>query len=137
MLEEVALRESIKNGGIEWEESIVLSFHRLSRVPHLVDDKPITVNPEWEELHRKFHMALISECGSKFLIDFCGQMNDLSKRYRNIALQVDFTKRNELVEHQAIKDATINRKTEEAVKHLHNHYDKTGKIILDAGIITI
>ncbi len=135
LVEEAALRESIKNGGMEWEENILLAFHRLFRVPHLSDDKKITINPEWARLHRNFHMTLISGCGSRYLLDFCGQMNDLSKRYRYMAVKVEYSERNEVDEHRAIKDAIINRKTEEAIKILHAHYHKTEKALLKAGII--
>ena len=44
-LEEIALRECMQNGDDQWEESVVLAFHRLSRVstanndPNLGDAK--------------------------------------------------------------------------------------------------
>ena len=59
------------------------------------------------------------------------------QRIARLLYFINYSKRNELAEHQAIKDAAINRKTEEAIKHLYDHYNKTGKIILEAGIITI
>src|SRR6476646_515653 len=69
-INEVALRESIARGGREWEELVLLALHRSSRVPVVVDNR---MNPEFSELHRVFHGALLAGCGSRWLMDF----NDL------------------------------------------------------------
>src|ERR1700732_630831 len=37
LINEVALRESIARGGREWEESVLLAFHRSSRIAVVVD----------------------------------------------------------------------------------------------------
>src|SRR5258708_15487315 len=56
-INEVALRESIARGGREWEEGVLLALHRLSRIPIVVDGR---MNPDWSELHRVFHSALLA-----------------------------------------------------------------------------
>ena len=84
-LEEIALRESIKNGDSEWEERIVLAFHWLARAARSTDETAKTTSPEWEEHHREFHLALISACNSSILIDFCAELHQRSFRYRNLA----------------------------------------------------
>ncbi|MBF0277002.1 MAG: GntR family transcriptional regulator [SAR324 cluster bacterium] len=133
-LEEIALRESIAHGEAAWEERLVLAFHRLSRVKRVTPgDTSKTTNPDWEQLHRDFHMCLISNCGSKILQSYCEQLNDQADRYRKLALVSSFPNRNELEEHRAIKEATIEGDSEEAVKLLCSHYQKTVEIILEAG----
>jgi DNA-binding GntR family transcriptional regulator len=59
-LEEIALRESIRNGDSDWEERIVLAFHWLARAARSTDEATRTTSPEWEEHHREFHLALTS-----------------------------------------------------------------------------
>src|SRR6202790_460764 len=44
LINEVALRESIARGGREWEESVLLAFHRSSRIAVVVDNR---MNPEF------------------------------------------------------------------------------------------
>ena len=126
-LEETALRESIAHGTDDWEEAVVLAFHRLSRVDRASPDNPDKINPEWEERHRAYHMALISACGSSWLQQFCAQLNDQANRYRQLAAYVNYPNRNELAEHEAIKDAAISRNANEAVKLLYAHYNRIVK----------
>ena len=117
-LEAIALSESIENGGDEWEESVVLQFHRLSRVRRSSSEETYVVNPEWEARHRAFHMALLSACGSRWLLQYCAQLNDQADRYRQLAIVVSYPKRNELVEHEAIMKAATDRDADEAVRQL-------------------
>ena len=133
-LEEIALRESIRNGGVPWEEQLVLSFHRLSKLPRSLSGTAYVVNPEWEQRHREFHASLISTCGSRFLVSFCEQLADKADRYRQLAVAASYPRRHELDEHKAIFEAATAGRADDAVKHLHDHYRKTVDIILDSGV---
>ncbi len=130
-LEETAVRESIASGDDVWEEELLLAFHRLSKAPRSADATSFAVNPDWETLHRAFHMALIGACGSRWLIAYCEHLNDLADRYRQLAIRVAYPQRNELDEHRAIKDAAIARDAEAAVAALTAHYRRTAGIIRD------
>lgn len=131
-LEEIALRESIRLGGDQWEEAIVLAFHRLSRAPRSASETAYVRNPDWENLHRTFHMSLIAACESRWLYGFCEQLSDRADRYRQLAARVAYSKRNELEEHRAIMDAAVNRRADEAVELLFAHYRKTANIIVES-----
>ena len=131
-LEETALRESIAAGDDAWEEQLVLAFHRLSKTPRSADHQAYAVNPDWETLHRAFHLALIGACGSRWLIAYCEQLNDLADRYRQLAIRVAYPKRNELDEHQTIMNAAVARDADTAVEALMEHYRRTAGIIRDS-----
>jgi len=128
-LEEIALRQSIENGGDEWEEAVVLQYHRLSRVRRSSSEDQYVVNFEWETRHRAFHLALLSACGSRWLMQYCAQLNDQADRYRQLAIVVSYPKRNELNEHEGIMRAATSRDADEAVRLLLGHYDRTAGII--------
>ncbi|GGH19522.1 GntR family transcriptional regulator [Alsobacter metallidurans] len=128
-LESIALRESIANRSTEWEEALVLAFHRLSRTKRSLDDGAYTFNPEWEERHRAFHHALISNCGSAWLLAFCAEMRDQADRYRKLAAARVYPQRQGPDEHRAILDATVEGDVERAVGLLQNHYRKTQSIV--------
>jgi len=130
-IEEVALRKSIENGGSEWEEALVLAFHRLSRVPRSSKKGEFERNPEWDELHNAFHRALISACGSRWLIGFCEQLNDQANRYRRLS-SISCPNRNPMEEHRVIMEAAIDGDADKAVEVLHDHYRRTGDIILES-----
>lgn len=131
-LEAIALRESIENGGDDWEEAVVLQFHRLSRLRRSSSEETYVVNPEWEARHRAFHLALLSGCGSRWLLQYCAQLNDQADRYRQLAIVVSYPQRNELVEHEAIMKAATGRDADEAVSLLLAHYDRTASVIKDS-----
>lgn len=133
-LEEIALRESIERGGQAWEERIVLAFHRLSRTPRSSSKTRYVYNAEWERLHRDFHLALIADCGSHWLIGFCAQLLDHSDRYRQLAAAVSYPKRKERSEHQALMRAILDRDADRAVALACAHYRKTADIVLKADL---
>jgi len=130
-MEEVALRKSIENRNTKWEEDLVLAFHRLSRVPRSSRAGDFERNPEWDNLHSAFHTALISACGSRWLIGFCEQLNDQADRYRRLS-SVSYPNRDPMEEHRSIMESVINGEADKAVEELHEHYRRTGNIILDS-----
>ncbi len=132
-LEEIALRQSIKNGDSDWEERIVLAFHWLSRAAQSTDIEVRHTSPEWEEHHREFHLALISACDSAILIDFCEQLHKRTFRYRNLAEVVEYRDRHELEEHRDLQQAVLNRDADLAVELLNRHYTITSEIVIESG----
>lgn len=130
-LEEVALRESIAAHTTAWEEDLVLAHHRLSKTPRSLSDKTFQDNPEWEPLHRAFHKALISGCGSRWLLNFCEQLADQHHRYRRLSAPRAFAKRKVSNEHQQLVDAALAGRVDEAVALLHLHFERTASVILD------
>jgi DNA-binding GntR family transcriptional regulator len=131
-LETIALRESIANHTADWEEGVVLAFHRLSRTPRSISETEYQSNPEWEARHRAFHRALVANCGSRWLVEFCESLADQAYRYREIAVANVFPKRHEADEHREIMDATIDGDTEAAVALLVRHYERTAAIVQDS-----
>jgi DNA-binding GntR family transcriptional regulator len=127
-INEVALRESIARGGRDWEEHVLLSLHRLSRIPVVIDNR---MNPDFSELHRVFHGALLAGCGSRWLVDFNDLLFDCAERYRNL-LAVMGVVRDVHSEHRAIAEAAIARKTALAVGLLNDHYERTSGTLLRA-----
>ena len=131
LVEELALREAIKNHSVAWEENIVLELYRLSRIPrHLPDDVQAT-NPAWEQAHRKFHRSLIASCRSRWLIGFCEQLADQAFRYRQIASSNTNATRDQMSEHRAIAEFTLAGDAERAVEALKRHYQLTSDMCRD------
>lgn len=120
-VESMAFAQSIDARTVQWEEGIVLAVHRLSRVPHFVDDK---INPAWEGPHAAFHDALIANCGSRHLRRICSELRDQADRYRNLA-SVVYKERMAEAEHQAMARAAIDGHKAEAVDLLTDHLKKT------------
>lgn len=130
-LNEIALRESIAHGDANWEEQIVLAFHRLSRVSRWVDPEDpenVAVNLDWEVAHRQFHASLIAAAGSTLLRQYCEQLFDMADRYRHLS-RTPLAKRSRgRDEHRLIMEATIARNADQAVKLLSDHFRKTAEL---------
>lgn len=125
-IEEMALRKAIAAGGQDWEEAIVLAFHRLQRVPRPSAGTLLEPGSEWLIRHDAFHAALIAACGSRWLLSFCARMREQSYRYRREVSQE--RQAGSLAEHQAIMEATIARDADLAVDLLVAHYKLTAEI---------
>ncbi|BDD91361.1 GntR family transcriptional regulator [Pandoraea sp. XJJ-1] len=137
-LEEVALREAFAADQPEWEEALVLAYHRLSKVPRSLSETQYLENPEWERLHRAFHRTLISGCQSRWLLNFCEQLSDQLYRYRQLSVKRIYPNRHEREEHKAMLDAVIERDAPRAIQLMRKHYETTADIILaDANLFPV
>jgi GntR family transcriptional regulator, carbon starvation induced regulator len=126
---EIALRDAIIHGDVAWEETIVLAFHRLKRTPVRLATEP-TVNPDWNRLHRSFHIALVAACRSRWMLNFHNMLFDCAERYRNVVAVLSPENRDSVGEHTAIMEATVERKTDVAVSLLNSHYERTTSLLL-------
>ena len=135
-LEEIALRESIANGDDDWEERVVLAFHRLTRLSSTRKDDPGFNTREWERRHREYHHALLSACGSSILLGYCVQLHEKTLRYRNLAAVMEHRERHELEEHRGMQEAVLERDTAQAIKLMKAHFEITGEIVLASGSIS-
>jgi DNA-binding GntR family transcriptional regulator len=125
-LNEIGLRESITRGDAAWEETVVLAFHRMSRLPRRITATDTKVNPDWEAAHRVFHRSLLLACGSRWIIDFCDQLFDVADIYRHVARTTpEAVARESMQEHRFIMEATIARDADKAVDLLNHHFMKT------------
>lgn len=128
-LEERALRESITHGDNRWEEQVVLSAYRLSRVPRSQANDQFVANEEWEIRHKHFHMALLAACPSSIMLKFCDQLYDQNVRYRHLSGTKAYPSRDINAEHNAITDAVLERNADLAVELLMSHYSTTGNFL--------
>lgn len=130
MLEAHTLRESIARGDQAWEDRVVLVNHRLRRLPRMVgDDQGTRSNPEWERMHKLFHMSLLAASPSRTLLQFCDQLHDRINRYRSVAAIGASGHRDWKTEHEALAEAVLDRDADAAVERLLQHYARTTSIL--------
>jgi len=128
-LETLALRESIQNADEEWEEQLVLAYHRLARTHRRM---PAEACPdqteEWEIRHKEFHLLLLDRCGSSWLLGFCSTMMDQAVRYRSLSMNVHpslLRRQGAAAEHEALLQVVIERDADRACCLLADHYTAT------------
>ena len=132
--EEIALRESMTNTTPEWEETIVLAYHRLSRNRRSAQSEQFEYNPAWEVLHREFHTAFLANCGSPRLLAHCKLLADQAKRYRHLAASITYPTRTERDEHKTLMETTLSGDLEASVEAHHAHMRKTLEFIIGSGL---
>jgi DNA-binding GntR family transcriptional regulator len=102
----------------------------MTGVPRSRGSANATINREWEEAHKRFHISLISACDSPILIADCDKLYELNIRYRFQARTQSSQSRNVSVEHDRLKDLVLAGQTESAVAALKDHYMKTGSFLI-------
>jgi GntR family transcriptional regulator, carbon starvation induced regulator len=135
VVEEAALRLSIADGGEQWEEGIVLAFHRLSKVG--ASGGRFVLTPEWSQAHQEFHYNLLAACGNEWLLGFCRKLYEQSTRYRArrrllSAGTASPELRNIVKAHRSIMDATLARDADQAAGLLVQHYRLSFELVTGA-----
>ncbi len=125
LLECEAARRSLARADLEWEARLVGAYHKLSRVETIVDENRERWGGRLEDYNREFHAALISACGSRWLLHLFGTMYDQSLRYRMLSLQTAaFPREQSRREHRELLDAALARDAETVCRVLQVHITK-------------
>jgi DNA-binding GntR family transcriptional regulator len=127
MLDLEALSESILHGDDEWEASLVAAFHRLDKVESKLSEGPVVLDDEWSNLHRNFHVTLISACPSLRLKQWSASLFDQAERYRRASARLPKTARRKSTEHRRIMEAALARAGATACELLREHIESTRK----------
>ncbi|APR77933.1 Transcriptional regulator, GntR family protein [Minicystis rosea] len=127
-IESLALRASIAKGGLDWEGEVMASLHRLSRLdgPRTGDRRAL--DDAWAAEHRAFHAALVSACGSPWLLRFREVLYDQSERYRSLALGA--REGDVAEEHDALARAALARDADRACALFVEHVARTADAVL-------
>lgn len=130
-IESLALREAIVSGGSNWEYGVLIAGYDLDKGYQLLDQDQGIPNPEFERLHKRYHMALISGCGNKVVQDICSQLYDHATRYRLLShVRLDKSAHDaRAAEHREITTAVLAREVEHSVELLCAHYRRTATLL--------
>ena len=128
-LEGMALREAIANSDSSWLAGLVDSYEILNE---LSLDARSNDTERWEDLHRRFHFALLQGCNMPLLMQFISTLHDQTDRYRRLFLRTHAHDRNVPGEHGAILQATLAHEADLAVVLLQQHIKRTGENVLAA-----
>ncbi|MFW7345304.1 GntR family transcriptional regulator [Pigmentiphaga sp. D-2] len=129
-IETRALATAIDLGDDEWERELVATHHQLRKL------ESMRWQPEqletWEHWHERFHRALVAGCQSALLQQYCGNLHDLSNRYRRLFLASYSRDRDIGDEHENILKAALDRDAAQACRLLEAHIRRTLETILEA-----
>lgn len=133
-IEALCLTQAIKRGDAAWEAEILAAMHLLSRTPLPASPEDRAAATRWEAQHRRFHLALVSGCGSEWLLRFWSMLTDHSERYRKIRVlrhqEADAAVRDVEAEHRAVMAAAIDRDANRAVTLMDAHLQATEQAVM-------
>lgn len=120
LLENEALRDSLRRGDDAWETQLVAAYHSLK----LAEDRGTGLQ-EIEARNRAFHDALVSATPSNWLLDLRGQVYAHHERYRHLSRSLGPSGRDTPAEHAAIYAAAIARDIDETCRLTARHIELT------------
>ena len=118
LLESHAMRISFGHADVEWEGRVVSAHHKLASTDRLME-KGLGELEKWKRYDGEFHQALISNCGSRTLMETHALVFDKYFRYQMVAFSYRGSEPAE--QHKALLDAALKRDAEAAVATLQVH----------------
>jgi DNA-binding GntR family transcriptional regulator len=118
LLESHALGVSFANADVEWEGRVVSAHHKLASTDRLLE-KGLGELEKWKRYDGEFHQALISNCGSRTLMETHALIFDKYFRYQMVAFSYRGSEPAE--QHKALLEAALKRDAAAAVATLKVH----------------
>jgi DNA-binding FadR family transcriptional regulator len=122
LLETDGARQSIANGGVDWESALVAAHHRLAHIEFRMKSGSVTNYELWRQCDWEFHEALVAGCGSTLHKRLHKAAFDQFRKV--VALEyraVGFRGLRIIEEHKAILDAALARDSEACAVALERH----------------
>lgn len=128
LLETVAFERSFDQLDESWQDEVCHAldgFESLSR--DVANHETVTASSliAWEDAHRRFHFAILSRCGSPWLLRLLDTLYDQSVRYRYLTIQAypDFA---EIAQrHRALTKAVFAHDPHRGLEALKRHVELT------------
>lgn len=132
-LEPDALYRSIKSADIDWEARVAGAYQRLASAQRMMKTGSAEAYRNWAQEDRGFHTALISNCGSPWLLNFCRVIHEQTARYhRSRILEGIAPARKTEDEHSDLMRAALDRNAQLATDLLLVHIRSVSDRIGDA-----
>jgi DNA-binding GntR family transcriptional regulator len=129
-LETRALSLAVRLGGDTWEGEIARREHEFALLSQRRGRDHGQIDELWEQRHRALHLALLSGCGSPWLLRFCESLHDHCDRYRRLASpEVAAMARLDTGEH-ALVAAALSRQRRLAEQLMREHIRAIGDAVL-------
>jgi GntR family transcriptional regulator, carbon starvation induced regulator len=118
LLEGHAMEACFARADVEWEGRVVSAHHKLAATERLMSGN-IGEPEQWKRYDGEFHQALISNCGSRTLIDAHAAVFDRYFRYQMIAL--NYRGDEPARQHQTLLECALARDAARAKSILKEH----------------
>jgi DNA-binding GntR family transcriptional regulator len=129
LIETSVLRESIGQGGLEWESAVIAAHHTLQGTTYTTAEGHL--GGAWSQAHHAFHRALLTGANSPRLESIATELRDCSLLYQHWSIEIAHDlDRDVAAEHRNIAELAVARDAEGAVKALTEHLERTTAALL-------
>ncbi len=129
LIETAVLRESIGQGGLDWESAVIAAHHTLQRTPYTTSEGHL--GGDWSVAHHAFHKALLTGAKSPRLESIATELRDCSLLYQHWSIDIAHDlDRDVAAEHRTIAELAVARDADGAVKALTDHLERTTAALL-------
>lgn len=132
VVEREALRLSIARGGDDWEARVVAARYIMAKEDAALVAASGGVPDSWERANGEFHLALVSACGSDWLLKVRAGLHDHCERYRRASVHLKSGSRDLGREHREIAEAALARDADRTVDLTERHFARTAAALADA-----
>lgn len=132
-IEELAVRDALAHGDLDWEGRVLAAWHVLDRVTE--HDGSAEGLALFAQQHEVFHAELVSACPSMYLLEFRARLYALFERYRNLAAErylLGVEGRDVRQEHKELAEAAVARDVPATVERLMEHLRSTQETLIAA-----
>ncbi|PWK62264.1 GntR family transcriptional regulator [Roseicyclus mahoneyensis] len=130
-IETEAIRLSIVRGDDAWEARVVAASYIMQKEDAALAAAAGPVTDRWENANAAFHDAIVSACGSRWLLRVRAQLHDLCERYRRASVYQKIGTRDLGAEHAAIAKAVLARDADRACDLITHHFARTAAALSD------
>jgi DNA-binding GntR family transcriptional regulator len=128
-----ALRLAIELGDDAWEAGVLGALHQMRRHIERTANAFREGAPEFDRLHKGFHTALLSACGSKRLLAAHSDLYDQAYRYRRVMMRSFDDGSAFVAVHQTLADRILARDFESSKAMLAQHLGSTLDFVYPPG----
>jgi GntR family carbon starvation induced transcriptional regulator len=125
VVEMEAIRLAIQNGDDAWEAGILGALHQMRKHIERIGDAFREGAPDFDRLHKGFHTALLSACGSKRLLSAHSDLYDQAYRYRRVMMRGFDSGTHFVAVHQSLADRILARDIGASQATLESHLHST------------
>lgn len=133
-VETLCLERALRHGDLKWEAGILSALHELNHYQVEDPGEVRTMNSQWSQAHDRFHLALVADCKSPWLLNLRSNLYTQSQRYRNLSIPLDENRRDIVKEHRDLADAAMARDVDAIRTLIADHFNRTTRILLEADI---
>lgn len=130
-VESLVLRLSVLHGDMQWESQAVAAHHLLERTPFLAADDAAHPSDAWSAAHAAFHLALLSGCHNRRLLDTARGLREEAELYLQWSVSFGLEPDRDLPgEHRALLEAVTARDADHAAELLRDHIAHTAGLLI-------